>query len=33
MNFLKLGVLYKNGEIVNHRSITKIIINRFLKLI
>ena len=31
MNYLKLGILYKNGEIVNHRSLSKIIFNLILR--
>lgn len=31
MNYLKLGILYKNGEIVNHRSLSKIILNPILR--
>lgn len=27
MSRLKLGVLYKNGEIVNHRSLFKVVLN------
>lgn len=31
MNHLKLGILYKNNEIVNHRSLSKIIFNPILR--
>ena len=31
MNYFKLGILYKNGEIVNHRSLSKIIFNPILR--
>ncbi len=31
MKYLKLGILYKNGEIVNHRSLSKIIFNPILR--
>lgn len=31
MNKLKLGILYKNGKIVNHRSLLKVIINPILR--
>lgn len=30
-NPLKLGILYKNGVIVNHRSLLKILINPILR--
>jgi cytochrome c biogenesis protein ResB len=28
---MKLGVLYKNGKIVNHRSLLKVILNPLLR--
>ena len=30
-NVLKLGILYKNGDIVNHRSFCKILFNPILR--
>lgn len=30
---MNLGVVYKNGKIINHRSLVKVIINPFLRLI
>jgi len=31
MKKLNLGVLYKNGKIVNHRSLLKVLLNPFLR--
>jgi hypothetical protein len=28
---MKLGILYKNGEIVNHRSLIKVLLNPILR--
>jgi hypothetical protein len=28
---MKLGLLYKNGEVVNHRSLLKVVINPILR--
>ena len=30
---LKLGIVYKNGVVINHRSLLKVIINPFLRYI
>lgn len=27
MKSMKLGILYKNGEVVNHRSLLKVVLN------
>jgi hypothetical protein len=31
MNFLKLGILYNNEIIINHRSLPKVILNPILR--
>lgn len=31
MNFLKLGILYKDEKIVNHRSLSKVLLNPILR--
>jgi len=31
MKKLNLGVLYKNGKLVNHRSLLKVLLNPFLR--
>lgn len=33
INKLKLGIVYKNKKIINHRSLLKVILNPFLRLI
>ncbi len=30
---INLGIIYKNGKIINHRSLLKVIMNPFLRLI